>query len=294
MNITDYIKRKSVRVNQGLDSLLPSESAPPSEIHRAMRYSVFAGGKRLRPILTIATGEIFGIDERELLPTACAVEMIHTYSLIHDDLPAVDNDCLRRGHPTCHVKFGEALAIFAGDALLTQAFITLVDSGVSDPVKKVQVISEIALAAGTHKALIGGQALDIYYEGKQIEITQLNEIHAAKTGALICCAVRIGALIGGASQSELERLTKYGQKIGLAFQIVDDLLDETGTSATLGKSAGKDAVTQKATYVTLLGIDEAWRRAKQLCNEAIDEVGSISRDSSRLKGIARFIVERRS
>lgn len=294
MNITDYIKQKSARVNQWLDRLLPSESAPPSEIHQAMRYSVFAGGKRLRPILVIATGEIFGADERELLPTACAVEMIHTYSLIHDDLPAMDNDCLRRGLPTCHIKFGEAMAIFAGDALLTQAFITLADLGVSDPKKKVQVISEIASAAGTYKALIGGQALDLYYEGKQIDLAQLNELHAAKTGALICCAARIGALIGGASQSELERLTKYGQKIGLAFQIVDDLLDETGTSSTLGKSVGKDAVAQKATYVTLLGIDEAWRRAKQLCDEAINEARSISHDSSRLESIARFIVERKS
>ncbi len=292
--ISEYFKRKSALVDQWLDRLLPGEDAPPSEIHQAMRYSVFAGGKRLRPILTIATGETLSAPEQALLPAACALEMIHTYSLIHDDLPAMDNDSLRRGHPTCHVVFGEAIAILAGDALLTQAFRSLAETDALRPEKKVQVIAEVAQAAGTVRALIGGQVLDLRYEGKEVDQVQLDEIHRAKTGALIRCAVRVGALIGEASDKELELFTTYGEKAGLAFQIADDLLDETATSEQLGKTAGKDAKTKKATYTALYGVEKSRHLARQLCLEAIEAVRRTRLNTALLEGIAHFIVERES
>ncbi|HYE75366.1 MAG TPA: polyprenyl synthetase family protein, partial [Blastocatellia bacterium] len=200
VEINDYFKANVRRVDKWLDRLLPAEQDPPDIIHEAMRYSVFAGGKRLRPILMIATGEIFGAPEDELLPTACALEMIHTYSLIHDDLPAMDNDTLRRGRPTNHVVYGEAMAILAGDALLTHAFRTLADCYSPDAERKVRVLSEVAQAAGTVRALIGGQVLDIQCEDKPVTGEQLEEIHHSKTGALFRCAVRIGGIIGCASE----------------------------------------------------------------------------------------------
>lgn len=292
--INQYFKLNVARVDQWLDRLLPSADDPPAVIHEAMRYSVFAGGKRLRPLLAIATGEIFGAPERELLPAACALEMIHTYSLIHDDLPAMDDDDLRRGALTCHVKFGEAMAILAGDALLTQAFLTLADYEAERDETRVRVISEVAHAAATTRALIGGQVLDIQSEGRPVTGLQLEEIHRAKTGALIRCAVRIGAIIGGADAAELEAVTNYGEKAGLAFQVADDLLDETATSEELGKTAGKDAASQKATYTALYGIAGATQMADRLYSEALLAAQNIDRDTSILQQIARFIVERRS
>lgn len=294
LDITAYFKQKIGQVDQWLDRLLPAAHETPPIIHEAMRYSVFAGGKRLRPILTVATGEIFGAEERELLPAACALEMIHTYSLIHDDLPAMDNDELRRGVPTCHVKFGEAMAILAGDALLTQAFLTLADYETTDAARKVRVLSEVAHAAATTRALIGGQVLDIQFEGQPVTGAQLEEIHRAKTGALIRCAVRIGAIIGGASEDELKALTEYGEKAGLAFQVADDLLDATATSAELGKTTGKDAATQKATYPSLYGLDGARQMAERLYHEAIAAARRVKRDTRVLEEIARFIVTRKS
>lgn len=293
-DIAAYFKQKIAQVDQWLDRLLPAVNHVPPTIHEAMRYSVFAGGKRLRPILAIATGEIFGAAEGELLPAACALEMIHTYSLIHDDLPAMDNDELRRGLPTSHVKFGEAMAILAGDALLTQAFLTLADYVTDNHARKVRVLSEVAHAAATTGALIGGQVLDIQFEGKPVTGAQLEEIHRAKTGALIRCAVRIGALIGGASEDELQHLTAYGAKAGLAFQVADDLLDTTATSAELGKTVGKDAATQKATYPSLYGLDGAKQMAERLCHEAIVAARRVERDTRVLEEIARFIVIRKS
>jgi len=292
--VQDYFRRKVALVEEWLDRLLPSSDAAPSEIHQAMRYSVFAGGKRLRPILAIATGEIFGVDELELLPPACALEMIHTYSLIHDDLPSMDNDTLRRGRATCHVVFGEAMAILAGDALLTQAFRTLADHGSADDAIRVRVISEVAQSAGTVGALIGGQVLDIQSEGKPVDDAQLEQIHCAKTGALIRCAVRMGAIIGRATERELAQLTEYGQKAGLAFQVADDLLDATASSAELGKTAGKDVAEQKATYTALYGIEGARARAAELCHDAIEAAKGSGRETTVLEEIARFIVERRS
>lgn len=294
MNVSEYFKLKVVKVDEWLNKLLPVEDDVPVIIHQAMRYSVFAGGKRLRPILAIATGDVFGADERELMPAACALEMIHTYSLIHDDLPAMDNDDLRRGLPTCHVKFGEAMAILAGDALLTQAFLSLADYETVNLDRKIRVISEVAHAAATARALIGGQVLDIQSEGKQITGEQLEAIHRAKTGALIRCSVRIGAILGGASEAELNALTTYGEKAGLAFQVADDLLDETATSEELGKTAGKDAASHKATYTALYGINGARKMAMHLCQEAIDAAKCTERDVRVLESIARFIVERKA
>jgi geranylgeranyl diphosphate synthase type II len=294
LNITDYFKQKASLVDKWLDRLLPLETETPSTIHQAMRYSVFAGGKRLRPILTIAAGEIFGAPERELLPAACALEMIHTYSLIHDDLPAMDDDDLRRGRPTNHVVYGEAIAILAGDALLTQAFRTLADYESSIAEKKVRVISEVGQAAGTTRALIGGQVLDIQSEGKAINGKELESIHRAKTGALIRCAVRVGAIIGGANEKELAAVTEYGEKAGLAFQVADDLLDEIATSEELGKTAGKDAASQKATYTALYGVDGARKMADRLRLEAMAAARSVGPDARIFEEIASFIVERRS
>jgi geranylgeranyl diphosphate synthase type II len=301
--LDDYFHRRLATVDDWLDRLLPPADAPPSIIHEAMRYSVFAGGKRLRPILVIASGEIFGAEDSDLLPAACALEMIHTYSLIHDDLPAMDNDVLRRGRPTCHVVYGEAMAILAGDALLTQAFHTLANCGPSDPGLRLRVLSEVAEAAGTTRALIGGQVLDILNEGRSenhqpenhhLDVETLEAIHRAKTGAMIRCAVRIGAILGRAGDRELELLTEYGEKSGLAFQIADDLLDETASSAELGKTAGKDAAVHKATYTSLFGLDGARARADALCRESIDALRQIPRETSTLAAISRFIVERKS
>jgi geranylgeranyl diphosphate synthase type II len=292
--VKEYFRQKATQVEAWLDRLLPAADADPPSIHEAMRYSIFAGGKRLRPSLAIAAGEIFGAAEADLMPAACALEMIHTYSLIHDDLPAMDNDILRRGRPTCHVVYGEALAILAGDALLTQAFRTLADDGPADARVRLQVLSSVAEAAGTVRALIGGQVLDIQHQGRDVDASTLESIHRAKTGALIRCAVRVGALIGGANERELNQLTFYGEKAGLAFQVADDLLDETASSADLGKTAGKDATMRKATYTSLYGIDGARAHAERLCQEAIEALREIPQDTSTLENIARFIVERQS
>lgn len=294
LTITEYFTQQSTRVEQWLDTLLPTLTQAPATIHEAMRYSIFAGGKRLRPALVIATGEVFGAAEAALLPAACALEMIHTYSLIHDDLPAMDNDDLRRGRPTNHKVYGEAMAILAGDALLTQAFITLAKMTGVDAATQVRVIAEVAEAAGTVRALIGGQVLDIENEGKPVTAEELTAIHRAKTGALIRCCVRIGAIIGGASESELALFTEYAEKAGLAFQVADDVLDATATSAELGKTAGKDEAAQKATYVALYGIEKARQHAEQLCQEAISAVRQTGREVARLEAIARFIVERKN
>ncbi len=292
--ITNYFKQQAARVEPWLERLLPAAHKAPATIHEAMRYSLFAGGKRLRPALVIATGEVFDAPEQALLPTACALEMIHTYSLIHDDLPAMDNDDLRRGRPTNHKVYGDAMAILAGDALLTQAFITLSNlEGVSAETK-VRVIAEVAQAAGTVNALIGGQVLDLQNEGRPVTAEELDAIHRAKTGALIRCCVRVGAIIGGASDNDLQRLTEYAEKAGLAFQIADDVLDATATSEELGKTAGKDEASQKATYVALYGIETARQRAAQLCHEAIAAVQIIGRETTQLEAIARFIIERKN
>ncbi|MBI1759967.1 MAG: polyprenyl synthetase family protein [Acidobacteria bacterium] len=294
MDVKEYFKIKAARVDEWLNRLLPSEQDAPAIIHEAMRYSVFAGGKRLRPILTIATGEMFGAAEEELLPAACVLEMIHTYSLIHDDLPAMDNDTLRRGRPTNHMVYGEALAILAGDALLTQAFLTLARTTAIPVERRGRLMSEVAEAAGTRGALIGGQVLDLQFEGKSITGPELEVIHRSKTGALIRCAVRLGAILGGAHEADLTAVTQYSEKVGLAFQIADDVLDATSTSEELGKTAGKDAAVKKATYTSLYGIEGAKQRAQTLYQEALAALQSIDRQTPVLAALAQFIVERKS
>src|SRR6185436_412186 len=222
----NYLARRAEEVNVWLDCLVPAETVPPYELHRAMRYSLFAGGKRLRPILVLASGESLGANTDELMPAACALEMIHTYSLIHDDLPAMDNDDLRRGLPTCHKAFGEAVAILAGDALLTQAFRVLSsDAPNRNADRQVRVIREVATASGTVDALIGGQMADIESEGKEVDDPTLEYIHRSKTGAMITASVVVGGLIAGADEDQIDKLRKYGKSIGLAFQIADDILD---------------------------------------------------------------------
>jgi geranylgeranyl diphosphate synthase, type II len=294
-SLTQYFTRRSEEVNQWLDGFVPQESQPPSLIHKAMRYSLFAGGKRLRPVLLLASGEAFGATPEELMPAACAIEMIHTYSLIHDDLPAMDNDDLRRGRPTCHKAFSEATAILAGDALLTQAFGTLAaDSQAAEPLKQLRVIREIASAAGTVEALIGGQVVDMESEGQTIDAATLDYIHRSKTGALIRASVRVGGIIAGADDELLEKLDAYSQRIGLAFQIADDILDLTQTSEQLGKTAGKDLAAAKATYPAVHGLEASEEKARQLVQEAVEILSTLNGDTRILEAIAHFIIERKA
>lgn len=293
--VNSYLKRRAVEVNEWLDRLVPSEATPPEKIHRAMRYSLLAGGKRLRPALVLAAGEALGADTDDLMSAAGAIEMIHTYSLIHDDLPAMDDDDLRRGRPTCHKKFGEAVAILAGDALLTQAFRVLAaDSPSRDAERQVRVIREIATAAGTVDALIGGQVADIESEGKAVDASMLEYIHRSKTGAMITASVVVGGIIAGAVEDQIDKLRAYGERIGLAFQIADDILDVTSTSEQLGKTPGKDLAASKATYPAVHGIAASEARARELVGEAVEIVSSLGADTQILQEIARFIIARSS
>jgi geranylgeranyl diphosphate synthase type II len=294
-SVTEYLTRRAAEVNAWLECLVSSEMVPPQQLHRAMRYSLLAGGKRLRPTLVLASGEAFGASTDDLMPAACAIEMIHTYSLIHDDLPAMDNDDLRRGRPTCHKVFGEAMAILAGDALLTQAFRVLSSEGPErQPARDLRVIREVATAAGTVDALIGGQVADIESEGKPVDDSMLEYIHRSKTGAMITASVVVGGIIGGAGDPQIESLRAYGERIGLAFQIADDILDVTSTSEQLGKTPGKDQAASKATYPSVHGIAASEKRANQLVAEAVDIVSGLGVDSRILADIARFIVTRKS
>lgn len=296
MTLSDFLTAQSDRTNAWLDRLVPPESEPPGEIHRAVRYSLFAGGKRLRPALCAAAGELFAAPESELMPVACAIEMIHTYSLVHDDLPAMDDDDLRRGRPTCHKVFGEAVAILAGDALLTHAFRVLAQEGVSPggAARRLRVTAEIARAAGSAGGMIGGQVLDMQAEGRPTTAPDLDRLHAAKTGALLAASVVAGAMTGGASDADVATLRRYGASTGLAFQIADDVLDVTATSAELGKTPGKDSEAGKATYPSLYGVDESRRRAGALIADALDALGGFGPAADPLRLVARFVVERRN
>jgi geranylgeranyl diphosphate synthase, type II len=284
-------------VDAALDRALPPETAWPATIHRAVRYSLFAGGKRIRPALVIASGEAVGGARADLVPLACAVEMIHTYSLIHDDLPAMDDDDLRRGKPTSHKVFGEAIAILAGDALLTRAFHLLaeVPDGCDETRlrRRVGATAILGEACGT-TGLIGGQIMDLESEGRSIDAANLERLHRAKTGALLSACVRGGAVLGGADDAGLERLTRYASAIGLAFQVVDDVLDATEDAEHLGKTAGKDEAAKKATYVSVHGLEPARRLAASLRQEALDAVAPLGPRGEVLAAIARLIVDRHS
>ncbi|MCA1558336.1 MAG: polyprenyl synthetase family protein, partial [Acidobacteria bacterium] len=257
-----FAEARSV-IDARLDQLLPTESTEPQSLHSAIRWSVFAGGKRFRPALVLAAGQVFGAPARSLLDTACALEMIHTYSLIHDDLPAMDDDDLRRGRPTCHVRFGEAVAILAGDVLQTLAFQTIASEEKLEPSVRVQLMAEIARAAGTPQGMVAGQAYDLLAASKASSPDELERIHLHKTGALIQASARAGAVIAGVQEGdELEALTRYATQLGLLFQITDDLLDVTATAADLGKTPGKDERAEKATYPALYGLEAARERAQ--------------------------------
>jgi geranylgeranyl diphosphate synthase, type II len=262
--IQQYLDLVRESVDSELKRLLPPPDDFPFSIHAAMRHSVFAGGKRLRPILCLESGNLFQSGERGILTRACAFEMIHTYSLIHDDLPALDNDDLRRGKPTCHRAFGEAIAVLAGDALLTLAFETLLSPGPPSGASKLRVAHELSQAIGTRHGMVGGQVADLESGVAEVNEERLEYIHSSKTGALIRMAVRAGAIYAEASEEEVDRLTRYGEKVGLAFQIADDLLDETSSTEALGKTAGKDKEQRKATYPALYGVEASARKASEL------------------------------
>ena len=280
-------------VDDALQRLLPSSDTQPTSIHEAMRYSVFAGGKRIRPILCLETARIFGSDVTPALHPACAIEFIHTYSLIHDDLPALDNDDLRRGKPTSHKKFGEAIAILAGDALLTLAFETLGGAPI-DAELRVKMLIEVAKSAGTVKGMVGGQVADLEAGGKGVGAETLKYIHLSKTAALIRAAITAGAICAGASDVDVARLRTFGETIGWAFQVTDDILDVEESSAALGKTAGKDFAQQKATYPAVFGLERSHEIANELSSKAIGELAHYGGGAARLREIAEFLVHRRA
>jgi geranylgeranyl diphosphate synthase type II len=289
-----YLNEIRRQVDEELERLLPGAQEYPPSIHQAMRHSVFAGGKRLRPILCLESGRLFQGEEKSLVHLGCALELIHTYSLIHDDLPALDNDDLRRGKPTCHRVYGEATAILAGDALLTLGFEVLSAPGLLPEGRSPRIIHELAHAIGTRGGMVGGQVVDLEAAGRQTDAATLQYIHSAKTGAFIRAAVRCGALGAHAPEEDLARLTVYGAKIGLAFQIADDLLDVTGSKEELGKSVGKDGQQQKATYPAIHGLEESQRIASQLVREACAALEPYGDRAQTLHEIAHFLITRKT
>lgn len=282
------------QVDEALERWLPPQGDHPPKVHEAMRYSVFAGGKRLRPILALLACEAVGGNAEDAMPAAAALEMVHTYSLIHDDLPAMDDDDYRRGRRTCHRVYGEAIAILAGDGLLTHAFQVLADAGATRlaPGVCLQVIAEIARAAGSH-GMVGGQAMDILAEGHEIDRPTLLYLHTHKTGALIRASVRVGGMAGGAGEEQLQALTQYAERVGLAFQIVDDILDIEGATAEMGKTAGSDLRRKKATYPAVMGVEESRRQAAQLLEEAKQAVHPLGEKGALLATLADFVGRRR-
>ncbi len=297
MDLEKYLLEKKQIVDSALERYFPGERELPADLSKAMRHSLFAGGKRIRPILSIAAYETVGAkgDDR-ILPFACALEMIHTYSLIHDDLPAMDNDDYRRGKPTCHKVFGEAVALLAGDALLTEAFRLMTKEpprkeGFGDGWLIIEIVNQVSRAAGM-LGMVGGQVVDVQSEGVSVDLPTVQYIHTHKTGALILTSVQVGAKLGGAKGEAYKSLTRYGEGIGLAFQIVDDVLDIKGKAALLGKSTGGDLSKKKATYPALLGVEESKRRAKELTESAIQSLSLFGTEADPLREIARFITSR--
>jgi geranylgeranyl diphosphate synthase type II len=294
MTLADYLAARQRQIDAALDRWVPPETVPPETIHRAMRYSLFAGGKRIRPILAMAAAEAVSEQPSGIENAACALELIHTYSLIHDDLPALDNDDLRRGRPTCHTVFGEAMAILAGDSLLTLAFEVLARLEGVDAERRIRLTLELATAAGTVGGMIAGQVHDLEGEGRPPTPELLERIHRAKTGALLRASLRIGAIYAGAGAEALEALTRFGEHIGLAFQIVDDLLDVEQTSETLGKTAGKDAAQHKITFPAVYGIERSHRMAEAELECAHRALAAFGPRALRLHQLADYIVHRRA
>lgn len=296
MNIAEYLERKRIEVDRFLDVVVPPAAVPPAMLHDSLRYSLMAGGKRIRPILTIAAAEAIGATAPGLMPVACSLELIHTYSLIHDDLPSMDNDDLRRGKPTNHKVYGEAMAILAGDALLTMAFDIISHPDLMkgcDPVRQVRLVQELAYGAG-NRGMVGGQVFDIQAEHKDIDLATLQTIHKHKTGMLIRAAVRMGAIAAGANDRQLDDMTGYAEDIGLAFQIADDVLNVTGTREELGKNPNTDVERGKKTYPTFYGVEGAKTLADDCVTRAINRLSSFGSPADPLREIARYITSRKN
>jgi geranylgeranyl diphosphate synthase type II len=294
MDIKTYLTKKKDLVDKALDKLVPPADVFPTSVHEAMRYSLFAGGKRVRPILAIASAEALGAKTADLLPVAGTLELIHTYSLIHDDLPAMDDDDLRRGKPTCHKAYGEAIAILAGDGLLNRAFEVLSDPRrlKSIPANRlIAIIKEISTASGVF-GMVGGQVVDIESEGKEIDFPTLEYIHTHKTGALIRASVRAGALYAKAGKRQFTALTHYGEMAGLAFQIADDILDITGTQAEIGKDVGSDLKKGKKTFPSFYGIEDSRKRAVEVVDHALSALKDFDRKADPLRELAKYIINR--
>ncbi len=291
-NVVEFFASTRTLIDAELERLIPKDTQSPARLHSAIRWSMFAGGKRFRPALVIATGEAFGASTEQLLRTACACEMIHTYSLIHDDLPSMDDDDLRRGRPTCHIKFDEATAILAGDALQALAFQTVVEDENLSPEVRVRVGAELARGAGTPAGMVSGQARDLDAESKAVDAQALEQIHLQKTGALICAASRCGAIIGRAGDIELSAITDYATNLGLLFQITDDLLDVTATAGEMGKTPGKDARSSKATYPAIHGLEATRLKIDAAHAAACHALERTDRQTGMLRAIASFVRER--
>lgn len=292
MNISSYLAQKKKIVERALDAYLKKSPETPAELSRALRYSAFAGGKRLRPILCMAAAEAVGGNEKDVLPEACALELIHTHSLIYDDLPCMDDDDYRRGKLTCHKKFGEATAVLAGDAMLVKAFelVSHASTKISDTAR-LAVVYELARAIGD-SGLCAGQMIDLQYEGKNASSKTLEYIHEHKTAKLFTASVRCGALLGSATEKQLQNLTHYGEYTGLAFQIVDDILDVLGDEKKLGKKSGQDEKKGKNTYPKLYGIEASKKKAEALKNKALSALRGFDKKAEPLRGIAEFFIQR--
>ncbi len=291
MDLKTYLANRAAEVDAALDAFLPKAKERPGTIHAAMRYSVFAGGKRLRPVLCLAAAEACGGEISDALAPACAVELMHTYSLVHDDLPAMDDDDLRRGRPTCHKVYGEGMAVLCGDALLTESFIVLAKTPAAKRYGAREYITELAETGGSRK-LIGGQVMDLEGEGKKLTKRDLVRIHEAKTAALLTTSLRLGGMTANASTAKLEALTKFGRALGLAFQVIDDILDVTQSTEVLGKTAGKDAAVEKSTYPSILGLDASRKEAARLTKAAMDALKPFGKKGVRLREIAAHLLQR--
>jgi geranylgeranyl diphosphate synthase type II len=290
-NLNQFLAARVQTVNAALDQFLPGAKTPPATLHKAMRYSLFAGGKRMRPMVLLAAAEACGGGGAEALPLACAVECIHTYSLIHDDLPAMDNDDYRRGKLTNHKVFGEGIAVLAGDALLTQAFEIAAQAKGWPRYPHRDLILEIARAAGSLQ-LVAGQVADLEGEGKKLSVAKLRYIHERKTSALLCCSVRLGGMSANCTPAQLAALTDFGYHVGLAFQVIDDILDVTQTSEQLGKTAGKDVAVQKATYPAIVGLEKSQKIATQLTDKAFAALKIFRGQATALEALAEYLLKR--
>ena len=291
MQLNHYLAARAAAVDTALDACLPKAKARPATIHAAMRYAVFAGGKRLRPVLCLAAAEACGGNLSNAMAPACAVELMHTYSLVHDDLPAMDDDDLRRGRPTCHKVYGEGMAVLCGDALLTEAFLVLALTPVTKRYGTRDLIIELATTGGSQK-LIGGQVMDLEGEGKKLTRRKLVRIHEAKTAALLTTALRLGAMSANAPPAKLAALTQFGHNLGLAFQVIDDILDVTQTTEVLGKTAGKDQAAAKATYPSVIGLAASRKEAAKLTRAAMAALEPLGKPAARLAEIAAWLLER--